>query len=130
MSCSLKQRDRAVARGMRFVTGLAAYPQAAAYFGSGLLWFCRSIALSGAPALRRTAVELARFGLDCVEADERSVLSDDPQSIAEHVRLYGAAEAAGVRRPRIKAGLRRMAERYRPQDFFRFDPSAAPPPDD
>jgi hypothetical protein len=65
-----------------------------------------------------------------VEADEPSALSDDPQSIAEHVRLYGAAEAAGVRRPRIKARLRRMAERYRARDFFGFDPSTAPPPDD
>jgi hypothetical protein len=130
MTCTLKQRNRAVARGIRFITGLVSYPHAAAYFGSGLLWFSRALVLSGASNLRRTAIELARFGLDSIETDPSSALCDDPQSIAEHVRLYGAAEAAGVRRPRIKATLRRMAQRHGATDFFGFDPTACAPPDD
>ena len=115
---------------MRFITQLATYPPAAVYLGSGLLWFCRALALSGGSALRREAVELARFGVDCLEADECSVVTDDPASIAEQVRLYGAAEAVGVRRPRIKAVLRRMVRAYRPSDFLGFDPSTGAPPDD
>jgi hypothetical protein len=117
---------------MRFIAGFAQYENCLAYLGSGLLYFCRSLAHTAAdPELRAQAIMLGRWGFSCWKAETGALPAAlDAAYVAEYVRAYGAAEALGVRSPRVKARLRQAARMFRAVDYLGFDPKAEAPPAD
>jgi len=117
---------------MRFIGSLARYEGYLAYLGSGLLSFCSSLAMTAAdPKLGAQGTALGRLGFTLWRA-HMGALPEEPNvaSVAEYVRAYGAAESLGVRAPRIKAQLRRLARAFPAVDYFGFDPRVEPPPAD
>jgi hypothetical protein len=126
---NLRVRERAARRGLRFIAKLAAYEPVADYLGSGALWFCRSLVLSGSAALRADAHHLARALFEAWRRQQGELGDDaDAGAIAEHVRAYGAAEAMGFHDWRTKTRIRRMARAFSATDFLGFDPRREPPP--
>ena len=126
---NLRMRERAARRGLRFIAKLAAYEPVADYLGSGALWFCRSLVLSGSPALQADAGHLAHALFEGWRRQQGELDDDaDAPAIAEHVRAYGAAEAMGFYDSRTKTRIRRLARSFSATDFLGFDPRRAPPP--
>jgi hypothetical protein len=132
MSYRAKARRSAIQRGMRFLRTLARQDGCLAYLGTGLLYFCRSLATTAAdPTLRAQGVELGRLGFSSWRA-HTAALSEKPDSseVTEHVRAYGAVESLGVRSPTMKSRLRRAARAVRAAEYLGFDPRVETPPGD
>ena len=129
LSRHTRLREAAVRRGLRFMARLAAYEPLVPYLGSGLLWFCRSLVTSSSGQLQAEARQLARSSFRCWQRQEgASPDPSDPDSIAEHVRAYSAAEAMGFGDRRMKAQLGRAARAFQAGDFLGFDPRTEAPP--
>lgn len=116
---------------MRFLSVISASPDHLAYLGSGLLYFCRSLALTSPNAgLRSQAIYLGHLGFQAWKANCGTLPArPDADTIGEFVRGYGAAESIGLRSNRLKGRLAVEAKRFGAGDFLGFDVRQPPPHD-
>jgi hypothetical protein len=132
MNYRLKERQRSIQRGISFIAELARHESCLSCLGSGLLYFCRSLANNAAdPQLRRQAATLGRIGFLQWKSEAGAMPEKpDASSIIEYVRVYGAVESLGLRDSRVKARLARASKAWSAVDYFGFNPRAEPPPGD
>lgn len=125
-------RERAVARGLRFIYQTALDDANFAEYGSDYLWCFYTVSASVAEA--RTRREARRMGLERARHWRRTRRGLPPHAdapvIADYAFGHDAANSLGLPDPKLAAELRRAAARFGPQDFFGFDPAREPPPAD
>ncbi len=125
-----KARERASRAGMQFIKYLARHKDIRSYMGSAILEFCRSLVTSsGDRYLRKEAARLGKLCFDTWRSENRSLPSnDDPLTIVEYVRIYGAAECLGLQPPGIKWRIMKVAKKFGPREYLGYDPRVEAPP--
>src|SRR5215213_10857838 len=120
----LKERERAIGRGMEFLYRVACDDEYFSLYGHDLLncfYFISATSLD--PALRQTA---RRFGRECARLWRRTHSSlprdADAGTVSEYIHGSYAADRLGLRDAALKTQLRRAAKNISALDYFWFDP--------
>jgi len=128
----LKERERAIGRGLKFIYQVACDEECFAVYGHDLLncfYFISATSLD--PSLRRTARRLGRERARLWrQQHSRLPRGTDAGVVSEYIHGSYAADRLGLRDPALKAQLRRAAESIKVIDYFWFDPVNEPPPSD
>lgn len=126
-----KARERAIGRGMGFIVALVETDGCLDYLGSGLLYFCRSLATTSPDRhLRTQARQIGRVAFAHWQSTMWGDTADPDAAwwVAELVRGYAAGEDLGVRSPSMKRWLASAVARFDVDDFLLFDPRREAPP--
>jgi hypothetical protein len=128
----LKERERAVGRGLEFIYRTACDEDCFAVYGHDLLnCFYFISATSRDSLLRRVARRMGRERARLWRRQNRSLpRAADVNTVCNGIHATYAADRFGLRAPVFKAQLRRAAARISAQDYFWFDPGSEPPPVD
>jgi hypothetical protein len=125
-------RERAVARGLRFIYQTALDESNFEEYGSDYLWCFYTLSASVADA--RTRREARRMGAERARHWRRTrrelPAGADAQLVADYTFGHDAATSLGLPDPELATQLRRAAARFNARDFLRFDPAREPPPAD
>ena len=125
-------RERAVARGLRFIYRTALDEANFAEYGSDYLWCFYTISAGVADA--RVRREARRMGLERARHWRRTRRElppgADAHTVADFTFGHDAATSLGLPDAKLAAELRRRAARFTPRDFMHFDPAREPPPAD
>jgi len=127
-----EDRDRALHRGLRFIYRLACVPKNFEDYGDDFLWCFYSLSVSTAdPWIRR---EAWRMGQERARQWRRDYCRLPRRADAFEVCgwVFGnlAADSLNVHDARLTGSLMRAAAKFKPRDYFHFDPVKDPIPRD
>ena len=125
-------RQLAIDRGLKFIYKTACEPENFEDYGFDYLGCFHCIASTSKDIkLRRAAREMGRErGRVWRRQNSRIPRDPDAEDIVNLVFGSYAADSLGVRDDRIKKQLRKAADSFTAQDYFGFDPTFEPPPED
>jgi hypothetical protein len=128
----IKERERAIKRGLEFIYEIACDDEHFADYGHDLLnCFYFISATSSDPALRRRARKMGRErALVWRQEHARLPRNADAQTVSIYIHGNYAADRLGYRDPALKEQLKQAATRISARDYFWFDPTTEPPPSD
>ena len=128
----LKERERAIERGLEFIYRIACDEDCFAVYGHDLInCFYFISATSRDPVLRRTARKMGRERARHWRQAHRSLpRGADAETVSEYIHGSYAANRLGLPDPALHARLRRAATRITALAYFWFDPVNEPPPSD
>jgi len=127
-----EDRNRAIERGVDFLYHTACDPENFEAYGFDFVSCFYGIAVTaGQPALRTRArkvcLELARTWRSMHPRLPTEIDADD---LSQFLIATDAADRIGLPDRTMRQQIRRAAKQFRAEDYFWFDPTREPPPDD
>jgi hypothetical protein len=125
-------RDRAVERGVQFISKIASNPDDFKEWGHDLMWCFYSISSTAKnPKIREMTRSIGHeLALEWRRNNPEPPV-DDAGELADYVFGTDAANRLGVPDgPAIHERIREAVARYSAADFLQFDPTREPPPSD
>jgi hypothetical protein len=126
---SIGDRDAAVRRGLRFIYRTALSLENLERWAHDYLWLFYSIAVAAAdPEVKRMAWQM---GVDRARAWRRMFPQlpsvDSGTQLAQFAMASHSADSLGIRDPRMKEQIRRVAGMLSAEDLIGFEPANGPP---
>jgi hypothetical protein len=127
----INDRRRAVESGMYYIYQIACDEKSFEEWGHDLLCcFCCVATTSADPGLRRLARKMGKERAVRWREGHSEVPADaDAETIAHLVFGSDAADRLGVRDEGMRRRIRRAAKLFTAKEYYSFDPSIEPPPD-
>lgn len=128
----VKERERAIERGMRFIYQLACDPHHFANCAEDFLYLFKTIAATSKDErLRKLARQMAKECFSRWKPRLRSLpRGADAETVVVYFHQASTAEMFGLRNSKLKQQIRQAAKRFTAADYLWFDPFSGPPPSD
>jgi hypothetical protein len=126
------ERDQAILRGLEFLYRASCDSEYFDIYGYDLLFCFHCISSTSRDnTLRVEARKMGRERARHWRREHQSVPVDiDADGVVQFAFGSYAADRLGVRDKALKPQIRRAAARFTPEEYFWFDPTIEPPPDD
>ena len=125
-------RDRSVLRGIEFIYASASMPKQFEAFGHDFLWCFYSLSASASdPELKKRALRMGQErAKEWRKANSHVPLNADADAIANLAFGSLSADLLDIRDAGLKTELRTAASLHKPEEYFQFNPTLEPPPND